>query len=200
LQSFASLSYLIPYIEAIRAKAEKYDVPTPVVDCLFETVTRSSALLYFLFSSLNILRIRSDLNTPLSYYSSLRPTKMIATLSAPAHPYYMQQQSQSQSRNRSLLFSSREHQDAQELFQLLSSLVKEEAVEVDREATAIGLRVGSPADRDATPSPFEPVWEVGKSVFEGLTANRRSCVECGYTEAVMHFPFNSIQLAMPNTV
>lgn len=39
--------------------------------------------------------------------------------------------------------------------------------------------------------------EIGKSVFDGLTANRRSCVECGYTEAVMHFAFDNWQLAVP---
>jgi len=36
-----------------------------------------------------------------------------------------------------------------------------------------------------------------KSVFDGLTANRRSCMECGYTEAVMHFAFDNWQLAVP---
>ena len=36
-----------------------------------------------------------------------------------------------------------------------------------------------------------------KSVFDGLTANRRSCVKCGYTEAVMHFGFDNWQLAIP---
>ncbi len=36
-----------------------------------------------------------------------------------------------------------------------------------------------------------------KSVFDGLTANRRSCVMCGYTEAVMHFGFDNWQLAVP---
>ena len=45
-------------------------------------------------------------------------------------------------------------------------------------------------------------WSLGsslttKSVFDGLTANRRSCVNCGYTEAVMHFGFDNWQLAMP---
>jgi ubiquitin carboxyl-terminal hydrolase 1 len=34
-----------------------------------------------------------------------------------------------------------------------------------------------------------------QSVFDGLTANRRSCVYCGYTEAVMHFSFDSWQLS-----
>lgn len=41
---------------------------------------------------------------------------------------------------------------------------------------------------------------IGKSVFDGLTANRRSCVECGYTEAVMHFAFDNWQLAVPRLV
>lgn len=39
--------------------------------------------------------------------------------------------------------------------------------------------------------------ETEKSVFDGLTANRRSCVVCGYTEAVMHFAFDNWQLAVP---
>lgn len=38
---------------------------------------------------------------------------------------------------------------------------------------------------------------IARSVFDGLTANRRSCVECGYTEAVMHFGFDSWQLTVP---
>jgi ubiquitin carboxyl-terminal hydrolase 1 len=42
-----------------------------------------------------------------------------------------------------------------------------------------------------------PAREPGKGVFEGLTANRRSCVMCGYTEAVMHFAFDNLQLAVP---
>jgi len=45
----------------------------------------------------------------------------------------------------------------------------------------------------------EDVLEIknNKSVFDGLTANRRSCVVCGYTEAVMHFGFDNWQLAVP---
>lgn len=39
--------------------------------------------------------------------------------------------------------------------------------------------------------------DLSKTVFDGLTANRRSCMDCGYTEAVMHFPFDNWQLALP---
>lgn len=109
---------------------------------------------------------------------------MIDTLSAPAPDG-----------SRTLLFSSREHQDAQELFQLLSSLVKDEAVAVDRESTKeLGLGAALYSDDGKSSN------EVGKGVFDGLTANRRSCVECGYTEAVMHFGFDNLQLSLPFTV
>lgn len=94
------------------------------------------------------------------------------------------------------LFSSREHQDAQELFQLLSECIKNETLAIDKEGHrdrglgGLGLARGESEDgKDGG--------GIGKSVFDGLTANRRSCMECGYTEAVMHFAFDNWQLAVP---
>lgn len=114
---------------------------------------------------------------------------MIEALSAPARD----------GSSRSLLFSSREHQDAQELFQLLSSLLKGEANILGRE-TERGF-FGLNAVLDNSTSERSKVDEmVGKGVFDGLTANRRSCVVCGYTEAVMHFGFDNLQLSLPFTV
>ena len=92
------------------------------------------------------------------------------------------------------LFSSREHQDAQELFQLLSEAIKSEATAVHKE----GLRdrgLGALAHDSEHASK-----DLIKGVFDGLTANRRSCLQCGYTEAVMHFPFDNWQLAVPRLV
>ncbi|KAJ7587151.1 hypothetical protein C8J56DRAFT_891041 [Mycena floridula] len=118
------------------------------------------------------------LNTPHSSYTTIRPIDMISVLS-----------SQPDGRSNSL-FNSREHQDAQELFQLLSECIKNETANVDKEAARDrglgGLSKTSEANK-----------EFGKSVFDGLTANRRSCVVCGYTEAVMHFAFDNWQLAVP---
>jgi ubiquitin carboxyl-terminal hydrolase 1 len=100
------------------------------------------------------------------------------------------------------LFSSREHQDAQELFQLLSECIKNEAAAVDKEeyrdrglgglglVTQGGSDIGGKGKEDSSGG-------IGKSMFDGLTANRRSCMECGYTEAVMHFAFDNWQLAVP---
>jgi ubiquitin carboxyl-terminal hydrolase 1 len=124
------------------------------------------------------------LNAPSSYYRSIRPVEMISALS---HP---------EPGRRVPLFSSREHQDAQELFQLVSEYIKKEATAVDREG-ARDLGLGALASLSSSPS---TAVDVSKGVFDGLTANRRSCCECGYTEAVMHFPFDNWQLTVPRVV
>ncbi len=118
------------------------------------------------------------LNTQSSSPSSIRPVDLISVLSSPSSARF------------NSLFNSREHQDAQELFQLVSECIKNETINVDKE----GLRDHglNALSQEAGINP-----EIGKSVFDGLTANRRSCVICGYTEAVMHFAFDNWQLAVP---
>jgi ubiquitin carboxyl-terminal hydrolase 1 len=124
------------------------------------------------------LTIHPALNTPNSYRASLQPLDIIRALS-----------SHSSGKHNSL-FSSREHQDAQELFQLLSECIKSETADVDQEGHR-DRGLGGLTQLGETSR------EIGKSVFDGLTANRRSCIECGYTEAVMHFAFDNWQLAVP---
>ncbi|KAG6831977.1 hypothetical protein H0H87_003121 [Tephrocybe sp. NHM501043] len=118
------------------------------------------------------------LNKPKSSYHSIRPIELIEVLSK-----------QNEGRPSSLL-NSREHQDAQELFQLLSECIKNEIAAVDKE----GYRDRGFGGLSQTSGTSK---EIGKSVFDGLTANRRSCVACGYTEAVMHFALDNWQLAVP---
>jgi ubiquitin carboxyl-terminal hydrolase 1 len=102
---------------------------------------------------------------------------------------------------RSPLFSSREHQDAQELFQLVSEYIKKEATAVDREgARDLGFGALASLSCSSSATPVTTSVDVSKGVFDGLTANRRSCCECGYTEAVMHFPFDNWQLTVPRVV
>ncbi|KAI0248815.1 hypothetical protein BJV78DRAFT_1276405 [Lactifluus subvellereus] len=163
MQALASLSYLQPHIDAIHAKAEAVDIPTPVVDALRDLL--------------------QGLNTPTSHYRSIRPVDMIGALSQP------------EPGKRIPLFSSREHQDAQELFQLVSEYIKKEATAVSREGTRdLGFSGLSSLSSSSTAAASA---DVSKGVFDGLTANRRSCCECGYTEAVMHFPFDNWQLTVP---
>ncbi|KAF8700581.1 hypothetical protein AX14_000675, partial [Amanita brunnescens Koide BX004] len=117
------------------------------------------------------------LNTPRSSYHSIRPVDIIDVLS------HVEGRTNA-------LFYSREHQDAQELFQLLSECVKNETVAVDKE----GKRDRGLGGLSQSP---ETIKEIGKGVFDGLTANRRSCVTCEYTEAVMHFSLDNMQLSLP---
>lgn len=93
------------------------------------------------------------------------------------------------------LLCSREHQDAQELFQLLSESIKREATAVDKEDLRDRGLGAAPTTGGSSRHK-----NVGSTVFDGLTANRRSCVVCGYTEAVMHFSFDNWQLAVPRIV
>ncbi len=122
---------------------------------------------------------QTDLNKPHSSYHAIRPTDIIQVLST-----------QTEGRTNSL-FYSREHQDAQELFQVISECIKNEITAVDKEAYR-DRGLGGLAK-----VPPETMRDIGKSVFDGLTANRRSCCICGYTEAVMHFALDNWQLAVP---
>ena len=73
----------------------------------------------------------------------------------------------------------------------MSEAIKSEATAVYKE----GLR-----DRGLgglAKDPEQANIDINKGVFDGLTANRRSCLQCGYTEAVMHFAFDNWQLAVP---
>ncbi|KAI0355326.1 cysteine proteinase [Trametes cingulata] len=122
------------------------------------------------------------LNTPSSSSRAFRPVDIINALS-----------NHNPGKHNSL-FSSREHQDAQELFQLLSECIKSEASAVAKESRR-DRGLGGLTKQDALNAR-----DLSQTVFDGLTANRRSCMECGYTEAVMHFPFDNWQLAVPRMV
>ncbi|KAI0677187.1 hypothetical protein C8Q78DRAFT_1001569 [Trametes maxima] len=122
------------------------------------------------------------LQTPSASANAIRPFNIIAALS-----------NHNPGKHNSL-FSSREHQDAQELFQLLSECIKSEAAAVAKEKYR-DRGLGALTRQDAL-----TVRSLSQTVFDGLTANRRSCMECGYTEAVMHFPFDNWQLAVPHTI
>ena len=100
---------------------------------------------------------------------------------------------------------------------MLSESVKREAGAIEREAARDRGLGGALSDADERKGRMAMMMHMGSgnagligglggfvkgvgvsvSVFDGLTANRRSCVECGYTEAVMHFAFDSWQLAVP---
>lgn len=183
-QALASLAYLQSQVESIHQKAERWDVPTPVIDSL-RSILNGAPVLHVPEEGGTDKAMATDLNTPRPRRSAIRPASIVQALSIP-DPTGV--------RSRTRLFSSREHQDAQELFQLISSSIQDEANEVDSESQKdLGLASVDRPDQVSRK-------EASKNVFEGWTANRRSCVQCGYTEAVMHFPFDNLNLAVPRVV
>lgn len=129
-----------------------------------------------------LILCKADMNTPRSQRTAIRPYTIIDALS------------NAEQHRRQNLMHSRQHQDAQELFQLLSERLKDEADAITREA-----RRDRGFDVSALFPPSSDGRGLSRSVFDGLTANRRSCMQCGYTEAVMHFGFDNWQLALPST-
>ncbi|KAI9251997.1 hypothetical protein EDC94DRAFT_526261 [Helicostylum pulchrum] len=83
---------------------------------------------------------------------------------------------------------NREQQDAQELFQLISG-------ELDNENQMTKKKQGF---RDLLFSAAVVNKPTVENPFTGLLANRLSCIQCGYTEAIRHFSFNNVQLSLPN--
>ncbi|KAH0588114.1 hypothetical protein H2248_006835 [Termitomyces sp. 'cryptogamus'] len=164
--------------------------------CFMNSTLQALASLSYLQPHINTIHVKAEaldvptpvidalqelfrrLNTPKGTYHSIRPIELIEVLGRQAEG------------GPSSLLNSREHQDAQEFFQLLSECIKNEIAAVDKEGYRDrGLGGLSQAS--------ETTKEIGKSVFDGLNANRRSCVVCGYTEAVMHFALDNWQLALP---
>ncbi|KAJ7636341.1 hypothetical protein FB45DRAFT_828651 [Roridomyces roridus] len=181
LQALASLSALPSYLTAIRTRAETLDVPTPVVDALLDLLTQ--------------------LDTPASRGRALRATALVEALctsnsssssSSVGASSFWSKSSTSNARAAALL-ASHEHQDAQEFFQLISECVREERARVVAECTREFGLVGALEETDVGE---EDELGLPLSPFDGLTATRRACVRCGYTAAIRHFAFDTLQLPL----
>ncbi|KAJ7167888.1 hypothetical protein C8R46DRAFT_1191891 [Mycena filopes] len=243
LQALASLHTLPPYLLAIRARAEATDVPTPVVDSLLDLLAQlntpsssPSSSAYTSGGALRPVALVEALCTPLvcapttSELDVYRPSASSSTKDATtANNNFSSALTafwdargaatvSTSSTKATALLASHEHQDAQELFQLLSECVREEAGRVGREGGGRGLALASPnpnsnpaASTIAFPSGVglaaalddntehtntDETWHPPPSPFDGLTATRRACVRCGYTAAIRHFSFDSVQLAL----
>ncbi|KAI7860178.1 hypothetical protein BDC45DRAFT_563368 [Circinella umbellata] len=113
--------------------------------------------------------------------------------------------------------NSRDQQDAQELFQLITSAIDVEAGSLKNSMSRDGFIVGGglkdvflmkssyqkqqqqlKQQRLTSPPPSSLPYRL-ENPFTGLLASRLSCMQCGYTEAIRHFSFNNVQLTLPDT-
>ncbi|KAJ1929772.1 ubiquitin-specific protease ubp1 [Tieghemiomyces parasiticus] len=137
-----------------------------------------------------LVAVLQKLLTLSRHRASFAPTDLIAALSRKA-----------------AWVSSRQQQDAQELFQILSAAMVYTPAPCDLTASLFdlaGLVDKLPqALNDAslpTASLHLPAPTTGpRSPFLGLAAQRTSCIRCGYTAAVRHFTFDNLSLTLPMT-
>ncbi|KAK3808649.1 MAG: hypothetical protein J3Q66DRAFT_318290 [Benniella sp.] len=175
LQAFSGLSVLTPYLESILSRSDNlnmYDDDIVVTKALLDTMRA--------------------LQQPVAAHDSFRPDDIVMALEE-AHSR------DSTTGHRSSIMN-REQQDAQELFQMISSTLTSEASMVHKVHAARSLfdlqfvkhllRL-SPAVNE------HPVSEVEGNPMTGMLASRLSCTQCGYTEAIRHFTFDSLSLSLP---
>jgi ubiquitin carboxyl-terminal hydrolase 1 len=144
----------------------------------------------------SLLKTLRTLTKPLYRRSSFRPVEIVTALSS----------------NRRII--SREQQDAQEFFQLVSSAMDIEGQKIAK-SELLGGGLKDLLNQSSIKGVIRPEWikkssksrgdgnksnNLVENPFTGLLANRLSCMQCGYTGAIRHFSFNNIQLNVPNKV
>ena len=187
------------HLERIVALAVEADMPTPVADALSDVLRGTPAAPPPLNSSRRGL-CRSDLNSPNRRSPpALRPHALLEAL-----------QPLPQVRR---LLSTREQQDAHELFVVLAEAVSDEALKVAAEvvklrgiaevlslqaycsnkgessAVARALRDGGKGKRVKMKGLAQP--------WEGLMARRRVCRKCAWSEAVRMDTLGGMELPLP---
>lgn len=170
LQSLASLDVLKQHLESVMELAEAWDVPTPVTDALHDLVL--------------------SLNTSGVKRSALIPRQLTDALASLPQT------------NVGSFFYAHQQQDAHELMVLLTSAIDDEMSLVSAERDyvqrrqAIGLRA---AVAPSVPSLYSSSSFASTSTnpFRSLIAQRTACLDCGYVEAVRHYPADELSLGVP---
>ncbi|CAO3613953.1 unnamed protein product [Mucor hiemalis] len=162
--------------------------------CFLNSVLQSLSSLPKLHTYLNdIDKLPSNLELPVTR-SLLKTIKLISTsLNEPLRPNEIVS---AMSSNRRVI--NREQQDAQELFQLISGELDNESQLAQKKQGGgfkdiLNLKPSSLFSLKPKPLKSTSI----DNPFTGLLANRLSCTECGYTEAIRHFSFNNVQLSLP---
>ncbi len=116
------------------------------------------------------------------------------------------------------LLQTRDHQDAHELFLLLASAISDELSRLSKERRRdLGFaapNLSLPTTHSRLPSSSgwniygARVWKGSRkgkekeimSPFDGLSANRRSCLKCGWCEAIRYETLGALDVAVPMSV
>ncbi|KAF9435848.1 hypothetical protein BGZ76_005396 [Entomortierella beljakovae] len=177
LQALSAVTILPSYLESILVRSDELQLEgddVQVTEALLDTL--------------------EALQQPLASHKSFRPQAIVSAL----------EESRSKDSKSSGYHSNimnREQQDAQEIFQIISSALSSE------ETTVRKLQVTRPLlnidflKKLVRLEPDQTQHQVKKqdsNPMMGMLASRLSCMQCGYTEAVRHFTFDNLSLSLPS--
>lgn len=169
LQSLSSVSSIRVFLEHIISQAETWDVPTPVADALYDVIVQ--------------------LNTPAARRSAFVPRQLTDALSALPQTRV------------SSFFYAHQQQDAHELLVLVTGALDEEVklIQGEREDALRAQNVGlCAAIAPSLPrNTLQSEW-AHANPFRALMAQRTACLDCGYVEAVRHYPADELSLTVPS--
>ncbi|KAI9598270.1 hypothetical protein BDF19DRAFT_410995 [Syncephalis fuscata] len=127
-----------------------------------------------------LLDTLESINAPLNGPAAFRPRKLTQSLAQ--HQRVI----------------NREQQDAHEFFQILSATLTQEASKINEQRQVVSL-----FDTNMLKHILKNTALVGhqyqriRNPFSGLLVSRISCVDCGYTGPIRHFPFDNLSLSPP---
>ncbi|KAG0090628.1 hypothetical protein BGZ93_008528 [Podila epicladia] len=175
LQALSALSSLQPYLESLLTRADDLKLPiedSQVAEALLETI--------------------ETLQEPQSTHKSFRPRTFVSALEAA-------RSRDPKASGYSSNIMNRDQQDAQELFQIVSSALSAEELNIQKLQAVRPLMdvdlLESLVKLDTKPQNMEKL----SNPMAGMLASRLSCVQCGYTEAIRHFAFDNLSLSIPST-
>ncbi|KAF9321665.1 hypothetical protein BG003_000548 [Podila horticola] len=176
LQALSALSSLQPYLESLLTRADDLKLPiddSQVAEALLETI--------------------ETLQEPQSTHKSFRPRTFVSALEAA-------RSRDPKASGYSSNIMNRDQQDAQELFQIVSSALSAEELNIQKlQATRPLMDIDlleSLVKLDAAKSQN---MDKPSNPMVGMLASRLSCIQCGYTEAIRHFAFDNLSLSIPST-
>jgi ubiquitin carboxyl-terminal hydrolase 1 len=171
LQCLASVNRMRTLLEHIIVQAERWDVPTPVTDALYDVIVQ--------------------LNTASKSRAAIVPQQLTDALSKLPQTKV------------GSFFYAHQQQDAHELLVLITSAIDDEvkAIEEERmcveQAQSVGLRaIFAPTAANELAGPSKRKQRL-ENPCRALIAQRTACLDCGYVEAVRHYPADELSLTVP---
>ncbi|KAK3842014.1 MAG: hypothetical protein J3R72DRAFT_475192 [Linnemannia gamsii] len=177
LQALSALSVLSPYLESLLERSENLQLEEDdlqVTEALLDTM--------------------EALQQPLASHKAFRPRAIVQALES--------------SRSKDVKASgyhsnimNREQQDAQELFQIVSSALSSEENTIQKLQSTrplMDLEFLKKLVGMESSNLDHQVKKMESNPMIGMLASRLSCMQCGYTEAVRHFTFDNLSLSLPS--